>query len=159
MFVNIFIQWAQLLSATMANQDNVSVQINFPSYFSSQSQKYKKYMKFNGMKGAVNCLSFNPSGELLASGGMRYSWLYILLIKLVAGDDETVRIWELPTKSCLQVLEDHGKRWGQITCLAWLGGHNDTSLSPIIFGTARGLLVIYRRPRIGVSSKILWKSS
>jgi hypothetical protein len=70
MFVNIFIQWAQLISAMMVNQENVSVQPNFPSYFPSQSQKYRKYIKFNGMKGAVNCLSFNPSGELLASGGM-----------------------------------------------------------------------------------------
>jgi len=33
MFVNIFIQWAQLLSATMVNQEDVSVQTNFPSYF------------------------------------------------------------------------------------------------------------------------------
>jgi WD40 repeat protein len=70
---------------------------------------------------------------------------------LVAGDDETVRIWELSTKNCLQVLEDHGKRWGQITCLAWLGGHSDTDLNPIAFGTARSLIVIYRRPRVGVS--------
>jgi WD40 repeat protein len=76
---------------------------------------------------------------------------------LATGDDETVRIWELSTKKCLQVLEDHGKRWGQITCLTWMDGHNDTSLNPITFGTARGLIVIYRRSRIGVSSN-LWQN-
>jgi WD40 repeat protein len=74
---------------------------------------------------------------------------------LAAGDDETVRIWELSTKSCLQVLEDHGKRWGQITCLSWLSGHNDTSLlNAIAFGTSRGLIVIYRRLRMEVSSNL-----
>ena len=132
------------------------IQTNFPSYFSSQSQKYRKYIKFNRMKGAVNCLSFNPSMELLVGNILDYTFL---LIKLVAGDDETVWIWELSTKSCVQVLEDHGKRWGQITCLALLGRHNNTSLSPIIFGTACGLLVIYCHPRIGVSSNLLWRSS
>ena len=40
------------------------------NFFSYRSQKYRKYIKFNRMKGAVNCLSFNPNGELLASGGM-----------------------------------------------------------------------------------------
>ena len=57
------------------------------------------------------------------------------------------------------IVQRLGKWWGQITCLAWLGGHNNTSLSPIIFGTACGLLVIYHHLRIGVSSNLLWRSS
>jgi WD40 repeat protein len=66
----------------------------------------------------------------------------------VAGDDETVRIWEISTKKCLQILEDPGRRWGQITCLTWLGNWGNDDLKPIAFGTGRGLVVIYRRSRI-----------
>ena len=87
------------------------------------------------MKGPINCLSFSHGGELLASGG----------------DDETVRVWEISTKKCLHVLEDPGRRWGQITCLTWLGHLGNEDLKPIAFGTGRGLMVIYRRPRIDVS--------
>lgn len=67
------------------------------------------------------------------------------------GDDETVRIWEIPAKKCRQIIEDHGKRWGQITCLVWLGGRSNEDLQPIAFGTGRSLVVIYRRSRIDVS--------
>jgi WD40 repeat protein len=87
------------------------------------------------MKGPINCLSFSHGGELLAIGG----------------DDETVRIWEISTKKCLHILEDPGKRWGQITCVAWLGNLGNDDLKPIAFRTGRGLMVIYRRPRIDVS--------
>ncbi|KAF8817372.1 WD40 repeat-like protein, partial [Phlegmacium glaucopus] len=79
--------------------------------------------KFNGTKGPINCLSFNHNGELLASGG----------------DNETIRIWDIPTRKCRQIIEDHGKRWGQITCLVWLGGQSNEDLQPIAFGTGHGL--------------------
>lgn len=68
----------------------------------------------------------------------------------VVGDDEAVRIWEISTKKCLDILEDPGKRWGQITCLTWLGSPGNDELKPIAFGTGRGLVVIYRRPRVDV---------
>jgi WD40 repeat protein len=69
----------------------------------------------------------------------------------VEGDDETVRIWEISTKKCLHVLEDPGRRWGQITSLTWLDNWGNDDLKPIAFGTGRGLIVIYRCPRIDVS--------
>ena len=109
------------------------------------------------MKGPINCLSFSHGGELLASGGE-----YLVLVfskavwnELVAGDDGTVRVWEISTKKCLQILEDSGRRWGQFTCLTWLGNWGNDDLKPIAFGTGRGLIVIYRRPRIDVS--VAWK--
>lgn len=145
MFATLLIKWAQLLTAAMMPQED----------------RYRKYTKFNGMKGPVNCLAFNPNGELLASGGMWHFEIYLIFLDMIlaAGDNQTVRIWELSTKSCLQVLEDHGKRWGQITCLSWLSGHNDSSLlNAIAFGTARGLIVIYRCLRMGVSSNLSWRS-
>jgi WD40 repeat protein len=94
-----------------------------------------QYTRFNETKGLINCLSFNHNGELLASGG----------------DDETVGIWEVPARKCQQIIEDHGKRWGQIICLAWIGGRSSENLQPIVFGTGCGLVVIYRRSRMDVS--------
>jgi len=88
----------------------------------------------------------------LASGGEYFVGIvFQKQSKLLAGDDETVRIWEISTKKCLQILEDPGRRWGQITCLTWLGNLRDDDLKPIAFGTGRGLIVVYRRPRIDVS--------
>ena len=69
MFVNLFIKGAQLLSAAMVPQEDVSKWLICNLFFLYWSQRYRKYIKFNGMKGAVNCLSFNASGDLLASGG------------------------------------------------------------------------------------------
>jgi len=66
----------------------------------------------------------------------------------VAGDDETVHVWEVTTKKSLHVLEDPGRRWGQITCLTWLDSWGADDLKPIAFGTGRGLIVIYRSSRI-----------
>ena len=86
-------------------------------------------------KGPINCVSFNHNRELLASGG----------------DDETIRIWDIPRKKCKQIIEDHSRRWGQITCLVWLGGRANDDLQPIAFGTGRGLVIIYRRSRTDVS--------
>jgi hypothetical protein len=69
----------------------------------------------------------------------------------VAGDNETVHIWEISTKKCLQISEDPGKRWRQITCLTWLGNWGNDDLKPIAFRTGRVLMVIYHRSRIDVS--------
>ena len=98
-------------------------------------------------------MSFSHGGELLASGGEYFVPVFSKAIwnELVAGDDETVRVWEISTKKCLQILEDPGRRWGQITCLTWLGNWENDDLKPIAFGTGRGLMVIYRRSRIDVS--------
>lgn len=70
MFVNLFIKGSQLLSAAMASQEDVSKWLIYNLLFHTYwPQTYRKYIRFNGMKGAVNCLSFNASGHLLASGG------------------------------------------------------------------------------------------
>src|ERR1700679_4347136 len=105
------------------------------------------------MKGPINCLSFSYGGELLASGGEYFVPVFSKAVcnELVAGDDEEVRVWEISTKKCLQVLEDPGRRWGQITCLTWLANWGNDGLNPIAFGTGRGLMVIYRRSRSDVS--------
>jgi hypothetical protein len=97
-------------------------------------------------------LCFSHGGEFLASGG---EFLYQSIQKpktgwneLVTGDDETVRVWEVSTQKSLQILEDPGRRWGQITCLTWLDNWATDDLNRIAFGTGRGLMVIYRRSRI-----------
>ena len=59
------------------------------------------------------------------------------------GDDKTVRIWEVPARKFQQIIKDHGNRWGQITCLTWIGGQSYENLEPIAFGTGHGLMVIY----------------
>jgi len=66
------------------------------------------------------------------------------------GDDEIVRVWDVPSKKQKQLLEDHGRRWGQITCLAWLESIKD-ALTLLSFGTGCGLVVIYRQTKENVS--------
>jgi hypothetical protein len=68
------------------------------------------------------------------------------------GDDEAVRIWDISTKKCKEVLEDPGQRWGQITCLAWLGGKAKEDMQHLAFGTGRGFLIIFCRNRTNVSN-------
>lgn len=69
------------------------------------------------------------------------------------GDDEIVRVWDMSTKKQKQYIQDHGRRWGQITCLAWLMGiETKDGLMPLSFGTGHGLMVIYRQMRENVSS-------
>ena len=62
----------------------------------------------------------------------------------------------MSTKKQKQQLQDHGSRWGQITCLAWLAGiEAKDGLTSLAFGSGRGLVVIYRQPRENVSSRFL----
>ncbi|KAF8898280.1 WD40-repeat-containing domain protein [Gymnopilus junonius] len=93
------------------------------------SNVYVKYARFLGLKGPINCLSFNRDGALLA--------------RVSIGDDETVRIWDVSTKKCKEVLEDPGQRWGQVTCLVWLGGKVKEDTQQLAFGTGRGFLIIF----------------
>ena len=71
------------------------------------------------------------------------------------GDDEKVLIWDVVTWKHKYLLEDSGHRWGQITCLSWLGsgGRQDNGLAILCFGTARGLVVIYRQSRTDVGAQ------
>ena len=70
------------------------------------------------------------------------------------GDDEKVLIWDVVTRKRKYLLEDSGRRWGQITCLSWLGsgGRQDNGLAILCFGTARGLVVIYRQSQTDVGA-------
>ena len=62
------------------------------------------------------------------------------------GDDESVRIWDIETKSALQVLTDVSGRWGQVTCIKWLCISSELG-NVLSFGTGRGLLLIYQRSK------------
>ena len=71
------------------------------------------------------------------------------LLTLDIGDDEKVRVWDVSTRRRTQMLDDHARRWGQITCLVWLDsfGRLEDGQRVLAFGTGRGLLVIYRQTR------------
>ena len=58
-------------------------------------------------------------------------------------DDEKLRIWDVGCKQIYQVVGDELERWGQITCIQWLTGVSDHSIT-LCFGTGRGLVLIYQ---------------
>jgi WD40 repeat protein len=64
-----------------------------------------------------------------------------------SGDDEAVRIWNLEAYKCPQVIHDGGGKWGQITCMKWLGADMSDTLC---FGTGRGSMLVYRQIKAGV---------
>ncbi|KAF9000895.1 WD40-repeat-containing domain protein [Cyathus striatus] len=99
-----------------------------PSFLQKPTDKYSAIACLRGSKGLVNCVSFSPSGMLLASGG----------------DDETVHIWDLEKKTCQQAIEDHCSRWGQITAIKWFPG-STTGDTTFAFGTGQGLVLVYRQ--------------
>ena len=70
----------------------------------------------------------------------------------IIGDNEKIFVWEVATWKCKHLLEDSGRHWGQITCLSWLANRRrqDDGLAVLAFGTARGLVVIYRPSRTEV---------
>ncbi|KDR76662.1 hypothetical protein GALMADRAFT_139563 [Galerina marginata CBS 339.88] len=95
-------------------------------------QKYRLASKINTQQGPINCFTIIGDGELLASGG----------------DDETVKIWDLVTYERRATLADKARKWGQITCLLWIGLDNHISGSDLLcFGTGRGRMVLYKRQR------------
>jgi hypothetical protein len=65
-------------------------------------------------------------------------------------DDEKVRIWDVERKKLYQTICDELERWGQITCIQWLHGFSENSLT-ICFGTGRGLFLIYQQAKDAVS--------
>lgn len=68
----------------------------------------------------------------------------------LTGDDEAVCIWEISTRKCVDVLDDPGKQWGQITCLTWLANLGNDELKPIAFRTGCSLVVIYWHSHINI---------
>ena len=70
------------------------------------------------------------------------------------GDNGTTQIWALCINMCSQVLQDYCSRWGQITCIKWLGCDTD-AVKNLCFGTGRGLILIYQQTRAGVSIMIV----
>jgi len=63
-----------------------------------------------------------------------------------------VKIWDLVTYEQRVTLADKACKWGQITCLLWIG-LDDNSLGGglLCFGTGRGRMVLYRRQQKRVS--------
>ncbi|XP_052818042.1 ribosome biogenesis protein bop1-like [Mya arenaria] len=56
---------------------------------------------YKGHTGMVRCVTVDPSGQWIASGG----------------DDGTVRVWEVSTARCLKTTLVHGG--GKVKCIAW----------------------------------------
>ncbi|PPQ97562.1 hypothetical protein CVT26_002347 [Gymnopilus dilepis] len=95
-------------------------------------KRYQRTAVLNGHTGPINSLTFNNQGTLLASGG----------------DDEQVRIWDVPKCTLLQSLADEHRRWGQITCIKFVTiPGTTTSTDWLYFGTGRGFFLTYRSPR------------
>jgi len=69
---------------------------------------------------------------------------------LLTADDEMVRIWDVERKKPYQVICDELERWGQITCIRWLYGFSENSLT-ICFGTGQSLFLIYQQAKDAVS--------
>jgi len=76
-----------------------------------------------------------------------FGWSHISL-----GDDEKVFVWDIATRKRKHLLEDSGRRWGQVTCISWLANESrqDNKQAVLVFGTARGLVVLYRQSRTEV---------
>lgn len=95
-------------------------------------QRYRLVAKLDGHKGPINCVAFNNSGSLLASGG----------------DDETVQVWDMRYLQSIQTFADRNRRWGQITCIKFISF--DAISDWMCFGTGRGRFLVYRRLRKSV---------
>ena len=40
---------------------------------------------------------------------------------------------------CVQTIHDGGGKWGQITCVKWLGTEGEVAGESLCFGTGRGM--------------------
>jgi WD40 repeat protein len=89
--------------------------------------------------GAVNALLFFENGTMLASGGMSILKIYSSVVLIVlSGDDQVLRIWDVRSGDCHQELTDPS--WGQITNLTLL----DTLAGQSLFvGTGRGVVSVF----------------
>src|ERR1700677_5389366 len=87
-----------------------------------------------GHTAAINCLAFSCDSNYLVSGG----------------DNGAVQIWNLGAYKCLQTIHDRGGKWGQITCVKWLGPERGVVGESLCFETGRGMALIYSRPKAGV---------
>jgi hypothetical protein len=56
----------------------------------------------------------------------------------------------MKTNASLQVIRDHGGRWGQITSVKWDALETGDMGVTLYFGTGRGILVIYLKERSSV---------
>jgi WD40 repeat protein len=111
------------------------------------------YAQFGRIPAAINTIAFNSGGDLVAAGGEEISYDQAFDHDISLGDDEKVLIWDVATRKRKYLLEDSVHRWGQITCLSWLGdSRQNNGLAILGFGTARGLVVIYRQSRTEVSA-------
>jgi len=65
---------------------------------------------------------------------------------ILAGDDQTIRIWDLQSQKISQTFDDPLNRWGQITCMT-VSDVAITGGAMLCCGTGRGQIVILRRTK------------
>lgn len=65
------------------------------------------------------------------------------------GDDGHVIIWEIQSGKALQVIKvaNHG----DVLCMVWVAGREDSCDYPLIFGSTDGSIHIYQKQSTGVS--------
>jgi WD40 repeat protein len=105
--------------------------------------------KLQGHHGNINCLSFSSDGCLLSSGGqLCFITEVSIYLTSFAGDDESVRIWDVEKHTCRQILCDPAHRWGQITTVQWVT--HKASGDTLYFSTGRGMVLLYQSKKPGV---------
>ncbi|KAF5327760.1 hypothetical protein D9619_004080 [Psilocybe cf. subviscida] len=95
----------------------------------SQKSGYNVYATLKGAQGPINSVAISEDGKLLASGG----------------DEEVVHIWDIEEQKNIETLSDRQGRWGQVTCVKWMGSPMDAY--SVCFGTGRGLLLVYTKDK------------
>ncbi|SJL08827.1 uncharacterized protein ARMOST_12198 [Armillaria ostoyae] len=102
------------------------------SWLASPEECYHMVMELTGSSASVNCLSFSSDGELLASGD----------------NAESIHIYNTHTAKRVQLIQNPGESWGQISSITWLPSLNRSSGSlALSFGTGRGVVAVYKRAK------------
>ncbi|PBK90440.1 WD40 repeat-like protein [Armillaria gallica] len=102
------------------------------SCLASPEECYHMITELTGSSASVNCLSFSSDGELLASGD----------------DAESIHIYDTHTAKRVQLIQNPGESWGQISSITWLPSLNRSSGSlALSFGTGRGIVAAYKRAK------------
>lgn len=101
---------------------------------------------YQGHEGRVRCMSVDPTGQWMASGG----------------EDGTVRVWEVSTGRCLRVYQcgessqdqvDESSNGEKITCLSW-NPNKAVQVLAVAYGKTVGLLI----PNVGTNEQVLESS-
>lgn len=99
----------------------------------------------------VNAMVFSRDGKYLLSGGEHLNLSSrtqaLFELTLSPGDDETVRVWNLETFECEQVLKND-EEWGQVTALTLMYPEGEQGIfgsgAPhLCVGSGRGAISIF----------------